>query len=98
MFLMNVHRRFWNTLCMLTTIGAWAAKHELNVEGTKINVSKEMSTDAPRRIAKLPITVTVPASSVSEDLRASLERVSHTCAVLKSLSPDLLVPVEFIYK
>src|SRR5476649_1361431 len=37
--------------CMITTMAIRAADMKLNFEGTKIEITKIMSTDAPRRVA-----------------------------------------------
>jgi len=83
--------------CILTTIGTWAIKKQIAVEGAKVNASKEMSTDSPRRIARIPVTITIPAT-VPEENRASLERAAGMCAVKKSLNPEMDIPIEFVYE
>src|SRR5438093_7379337 len=39
--------------CMATIMGIYAQRKNINLEGMRIEVSKEMSQDAPLRIARL---------------------------------------------
>lgn len=81
--------------CVLTTMAMWAERHGLELTGITAHVEKEMQT-SPRRIARLPVTVTLPAS-VPADLRPALERVGHLCPVHASLHPDVEAPIEYLY-
>lgn len=75
--------------CMVTTM-AIAARNRLgfDLNGTRWEVTKEMSTDAPRRIARLTVHIwlSVPAA---KDPDGVLERAAKGCPVHKSLSPDV---------
>lgn len=82
--------------CMLTIMGIIAQRHELSITGTKVTVTKEMTPTLPRRIAKLGVTISVPAM-LSEDDRKRLENGAMTCPVHKSLHPDIEVPVKFVW-
>src|SRR5918998_716294 len=46
--------------CMATTMGIAAQKHGLDLSGMTVQISKEMSKDAPRRIVRLPSEVHIP--------------------------------------
>lgn len=81
--------------CILTTIAMWAERHEMDLTGMTAHVGKEMQA-SPRRIGRLPVTVTLPAS-VPADLRPVLERVGHACPVHASLHPDIEAPIEYRY-
>lgn len=81
--------------CILTTVAMWAERHDLDLTGMAAHVAKEMQA-GPRRIGRLPVTVTLPAS-VPEDLRPVLERVGHGCPVHASLHPDVDAPIEYLY-
>lgn len=80
--------------CMLTIMGIIAQRHELNLAGTTVRVTKEMTTTPPRRIARLAVTIDVPVK-LSEDDRKRLENGAMTCPVHKSLHPDIEAPVTF---
>ena len=81
--------------CILTTLAMYAERHGLNLTGITAQVGKEMSA-SPRRIGRLPVTVTLPAS-IPEDIRATLEKVGYSCPVHASLHPDVDAPIEFRY-
>ncbi|MBV9851207.1 MAG: OsmC family protein [Armatimonadetes bacterium] len=82
--------------CVLTTIAMFAERHELDLAGMTAHVGKEMS-QSPRRIARLPLLVTMPAS-VPAEMRATLERVGNGCPVHASLHPEVDAPIEYRYK
>ena len=81
--------------CVLTTIAMYAERQGLDLTGATAHAGKEMS-QSPRRIGRLPLTVTLPAS-VPEEMRASLERVGRGCPVHASLHPDIDAPIEYRY-
>lgn len=82
--------------CMLTIMGIVAKKLGIDIAGTKAHVEKEMSTEPPRRIAKLPVTITFN-KKFSDKERAQLENGALTCPVHKSLHPEIESPVKFVY-
>jgi putative redox protein len=82
--------------CILTTIAMWAERHEMDMTGIKAHVTKEMQSN-PRRIARLPVTVTLPAS-IPDDIRPTLEHVGYLCPVHASLHPEIEAPIEFRYE
>lgn len=82
--------------CIVTTMGMFAERHDCDLTGIKAHVVKEMNP-SPRRIGRLPVVVTLPAS-VPEDLRPALERAGHLCPVHASLHPDIDAPIEFRYE
>ena len=81
--------------CMVTTM-AIAAKNRLGFDlpGVKWEVTKEMSTDAPRRIVRITTEVWMPIPK-SQDPEGVLERAALACPVKKSLSPEVATPVTF---
>lgn len=84
--------------CILTTIAMFAERHGLNLDGASATVEKHMSQPpAPRRIARLPVVVTIPAAAVPPDMRERLERVGHACPVHASLHPDVDAPIQYRY-
>lgn len=83
--------------CILTTMAMFAERHGVDLSGATASVEKHMSTPpAPRRIARLPVVVTLPAS-VPHDLRERLERAGHSCPVKASLHTEVDAPIEFRY-
>jgi uncharacterized OsmC-like protein len=83
--------------CIITTIAMYAERNGLSVTGAKATVEKHMSVPpAPRRIARLPVVVTLPASVPSE-WRERIERVGHLCPVHASLHPEVDAPITYVY-
>ncbi|WP_310393690.1 OsmC family protein [Hymenobacter sp.] len=82
--------------CMMTVMGIVAERHQLNLVNSTFAVTKHMSTEAPRRIAQIDVTFTLPAG-LSATERALLERSAHTCPVTLSLHPDIRQNVVFEY-
>ena len=82
--------------CIATTMAIFARKHGVDLNGLRYEVTKEMSTDAPRRIARLTARLWMP-----EDARkvpaGILERAANTCPVHQSLSPSVERVIEFIW-
>ena len=80
--------------CMATIMGIVADRHEIDLRGMEIEVTKVMSADTPRRIAKLETTIKVPLPP-DHPQRILLENAALTCPVHKSLHPDMEKPVVF---
>jgi putative redox protein len=83
--------------CILTTMAMFAERHGIDLAGATATVEKHMSVPpAPRRIARLPVVVNLPAS-VPIDMRERLEKVGHACPVHASLHPEVDAPIEYRY-
>ncbi len=82
--------------CMLTIMGIYAKRHNLDLKGTSGEVIKEMVQEPVRRIGKLTVTFKM-AAGLDAAQRAALERAALTCPVHKSLHPDIQIPVSFNY-
>jgi uncharacterized OsmC-like protein len=82
--------------CVLTTMAIVAKRDGVELEGAHAEVGKDMSTTPPRRIAALPVKVTLPAK-LPADYRAKLENAARTCPVHKSLHPDVKAEIAFVY-
>lgn len=82
--------------CIVTTIAMWGERHQLDLTGMSATVVKEMAVPA-RRIGRLPVVVTLPASAVPETLRERLEHIGHTCPVHASLHPEIDSPISYRY-
>jgi len=83
--------------CMLTIMGIYAKRHEIDLTGTTVTVLKEMAQAPVRRIAKLPTEIRVPISK-DHPHREALERAAFTCPVHQSLHPDVEKPVTFVWR
>jgi putative redox protein len=80
--------------CMLSIMGIYARQHSLNIEGTKVHITKHMASN-PRRIAIIEAVVTMPARSFSDKDKKALEHAALTCPVSQSLSKDLEQAIRF---
>lgn len=83
--------------CILTTIAMWGERNGLDITGATATVEKHMSVPpSPRRIAKLPVVVTLSASVPTES-RERLEKVGYACPVHASLHPEVEAPITYRY-
>lgn len=84
--------------CILTTIAMYCERQGLDVStGMAARVEKHMSQPpAQRRIARLPVWVTLPAS-IPTDLRERVEKVGHTCPVHATLHSEVDAPISYTY-
>ncbi|HEX8277226.1 MAG TPA: OsmC family protein [Segetibacter sp.] len=84
--------------CMLTIMGIKARDLNVDLEGTKIDISK-MMVQAPRRIGEIKVVINFPETlHLDEKNRTILERAAMTCPVFESLHPDLKKDVEFNWR
>lgn len=82
--------------CMLTIMGIVAGRHNLNIDGTSIEITKIMVPD-PRRVGEIIVEFTMPKNGYSDKDKSILENAAHTCPVAKSLSSELKQTVIFNY-
>jgi putative redox protein len=83
-------------VCMMTVMGIYARRKEIDLKGSRVHVTKEMATDPVRRVGRLAVTFDLPGR-VQPAERKALENAAHTCPVHKSLHPDVKVEVTFNY-
>jgi uncharacterized OsmC-like protein len=82
--------------CIATVIGIKAQQKGYDIPGLKVSVEKHMSEDSPRRIVRLPITITIPLPEDHHD-RKVLETTALGCPVHHSVHPDIDKPVTFVW-
>lgn len=82
--------------CMMTIMGIVAARENIDLSGSTVKITKEMTQSPPRRIAKLHVIITVPRE-LDVQAQQKLRNAAMTCPVHKSLHPDVEVPIEFIF-
>ncbi len=80
--------------CILTVMGIVAQNNGVDMKGATATVEKEMANAPLRRIARLAVTINMPAG-VAEADRKRLEHAALTCPVHKSLNPEIDMPVVF---
>lgn len=82
--------------CMITTMAIRAADMNLNFNGTKINITKIMSSDSPRRVAGIVAELIFTENfKATEEQKEQLIRIARSCPVEKSLHPDIKLEVSF---
>jgi len=82
--------------CIPTIMGIVAEREKIDLTALQISVTKEMSAQPPRRIAKLTTRIVMPAC-LTERQKAKLEKAAHTCPVHQTLQGNVEMPIEFIY-
>ncbi|MBS1627362.1 MAG: OsmC family protein [Bacteroidetes bacterium] len=82
--------------CMITTMAIKAAAMNLNFNGTKIDITKIMSTDAPRRVIEIKVALHFTENFIATtEQKEQLVRIARACPVEKSLHPDIKLDVTF---
>jgi hypothetical protein len=80
---------------MITTMGIKARTMDIDLSGTRLDVTKIMVSD-PRRIGKIIVHVFFPEGLTIDDKQKEiLERTARTCPVERTLHPDVELLMEF---
>ncbi len=82
--------------CIPTIMGIVAEREKIDLTALQISVTKEMSAQPPRRIAKLTTRIVMPPG-LTEQQKAKLEKAAHTCPVHQTLQGNVEMPIEFVY-
>ena len=82
--------------CMITTMAIGCLSRDFNVDGAHAEVTKVMSSTAPRRIAQVIIKFFMPQSYTAEQKKI-LEKIAHHCPISLSLHPETEEILEFIW-
>lgn len=82
--------------CMATVIGIKAEQKNLDLTGMTVGVEKHMSTDTPRRIVRLPVTIEVPLPADHPE-RPLLEATALSCPVHQSVHPGIDKSVTWVW-
>jgi putative redox protein len=82
--------------CMLTIMGIVAQRHEINIEGTTIDITKIMEAN-PRRVGEIIVEFHMPKNNYSDKEKQLLENAARTCPVAQSLKTELKQTVVFNY-
>ncbi len=81
--------------CMLTIMGIKARDMDIDLTGTKIDITKIMKTD-PRRVSGIKIYFHfTEALHADEKQKTILERAALTCPVAQSIHPDIELDIQF---
>jgi putative redox protein len=82
--------------CMLSIMGIVARRDNIQIEGTRAEVTKIMAAN-PRRVSEIIVEISFPANSYSAKEKNLLENSALTCPVAKSLHPDIKQDIRFHY-
>ncbi|MEO6883302.1 MAG: OsmC family protein [Bacteroidia bacterium] len=82
--------------CMLTIMGIVAERNGIDINNTKVEITKIMGTD-PRRVVEIVLEFSMPQKKYSDKEKTLMENAARTCPVAKSLHPDLKQAVIFNY-
>lgn len=82
--------------CMLTIMGIKAREMTVDISQSRAEVTKIMQSD-PRRIGEIEVKIFM---SLQADIKTKtiLENAAKACPVAKSLHPDIVQKIEFIWK
>jgi len=82
--------------CMMTIMGIYARRQQIDLSGSRVRVRKEMVADPIRRVGRFEVLFDLPAH-VDGARRPALEKAAHACPVDRSLHPDVKVEITFRY-
>lgn len=82
--------------CMLTIMGIAARTHLINIDNTKVEITKVMASN-PRRVAEIKIDFIFPRIDYTSKEKKILENAARTCPVSLSIHPDIKQDIRFIY-
>lgn len=80
--------------CMMTLMGIYAERENIDLSGLRSEVTKHMAAD-PRRIIKIEIDMVWPNPKATPQQMEMLKKFAITCPVAKSLHPDIEQVVTF---
>ncbi len=83
--------------CMATVMAIAAQRHNVELKGMTVSITKEMSKDMPRRIVRLASEMRIPLSA-DHPQRQLLEAAALGCPVHHSLHPEIEKPVNFVWE
>ncbi len=80
--------------CILTILGIVSQRSAIPIGNATVRVTKEMTTQPPRRIARLGVTVNIP-QELTDEQKQRLMNAADACPVKKSLHPEVAMPIEW---
>lgn len=76
--------------CIITTMAIFARRQSIELKGSRLDVTKIMTSQPPRRIARIEVDLALQTESMPDEAtRIQLEKIAHTCPVAISLHPDI---------
>ena len=84
--------------CIITTMAIFAGRDGIELAGSALTVTKIMTAEPPRRIARIEIAITLTATpALDEATRRKLETIAHTCPVARSLHSNVVQDVTMVW-
>ncbi len=83
--------------CIATTMAIVARRHGVELKGIRYEVTKEMTAEGPRRIARLAARMWMPAEA-GKVPAGVLEKAANSCPVHLSLAPSVEKVIELIWE
>lgn len=83
--------------CIATTMALVGRRQGIDIGRVRYEVTKEMSTDGPRRISRLKARLWMPPAARAV-LQGELERAANNCPVHQSLAPSVEKVIELIWE
>ena len=80
--------------CIMTIMGIKARDNNIDLEGTKIDVTKIMASE-PRRVAEVIVDFHFPKKEYTDEEKSIVESVAGISPVPLSLHPDLKQTIKF---
>ena len=80
--------------CIATTMALAARRSHVDLAGLRYEVTKEMSSEAPRRMTRLTVHFWMPAAA-KQLPPGSMESAAKACPVHRALAPDVEKVLEF---
>jgi putative redox protein len=89
--------------CILTTMAIFARRDGIELAGSEASVTKVMSSEPPRRIARINIEMTLHTQTTdgtppTDAQKTKLEKIAHTCPVAISLHPDVVQAIRIEWR
>lgn len=82
--------------CIITTMGIRLRAEGLDFTGTELSVTKTMTAQPPRRIARVEVELQMRTNvQLTDEQRRKCEEIAHTCPVALSLHPEVEQVVTF---
>lgn len=82
--------------CMLTIMGFAGRTHNINIDGTKIKITKVMASN-PRRVSEVHVVFDMPKNNYTDKEKGILDLAARTCPVALSIHPDIKQLLTFNY-
>jgi putative redox protein len=82
--------------CMGTIMAIQGRTLGIELRGMRISVEKHMTTQPPRRIARLELLIEMPAG-IPSDAKLRLERAAAACPVHHSLHQQVITETSWIW-